>query len=266
MVQVSKHRSLRINRRTGRIIGIICLTLLLGVLAFRAREQHASAPKQETTPDSSETERATENTSQNSETNTPDTAPVASFSTTDPSSIWVIVNKQHPLSPTSYTPTDLVGIGSGQLARNAAASALASLFAAAKSNGTPIYVLSGYRSYATQSGLYNNYVQTDGQTAADTYSARPGYSEHQTGLAADVGTGTCDLDICFGNTDAGKWVAANAYKYGLIVRYPADKTTTTGYQYEPWHLRYVGVELATDMHDKGISTLEEYFGSGGTSY
>lgn len=255
------------RKRTRVILGVSCLALLLGLLAFRIREQHVTAPGQQTTPHLSETTPTTDSTAQNHDTNSQDTASNASFSTTEPSSIWVVVNKQHSLNPISYTPTDLVGIGNGQLARSDTATALSSLFAAAKANGTPIYSLSGYRSYATQSGLYNSYVQSDGQAAADTYSARPGYSEHQTGLAADVGTGTCDLNVCFGSTDAGKWIAANAYTYGFIVRYPADKTTITGYQYEPWHLRYVGVQLATQMHDKGIATLEEYFGvSGGAAY
>ena len=120
-------------------------------------------------------------------------------------------------------------------------------------------VISGYRSQYTQTSVYNSYAQKDGVTAADRYSARPRYSEHQTGLAADLGNGTCDLEICFGNTSAGKWLESNAHKYGFIIRYPKGKESLTGYQYEPWHLRYVGKELAIQIY-KTNQTLEQFFG------
>ena len=127
----------------------------------------------------------------------------------------------------------------------------------AKSLGLNLWIASGYRSYSKQKTLYNNYVASDGKEAADTYSARPGYSEHQTGLAFDLNS----VEDSFANTDEGKWVKDNCYRYGLIIRYPKGKNKITGYIYEPWHLRYVGVELATKLYNNGDwITLEEYFG------
>lgn len=181
----------------------------------------------------------------------------------DPASLSVLVNKSRPLNPASYAPDDLINArGSGQYLRSEAAAWLNGLFQGAADAGTGgLSIVSGYRSYAQQQQVYSYYVSIYGQAYADTISARPGYSEHQTGLAVDVGnqSGSCGLDTCFGDTAAGKWVAANAYKYGFIVRYPNGYTGTTGYSYEPWHLRYVGVALATEMHRLGYPTLEQYF-------
>lgn len=126
----------------------------------------------------------------------------------------------------------------------------------AQALGLNLYISSGFRSYSYQENLYNNYVYQDGQEAADTYSARPGHSEHQTGLAFDLNT----IDDSFAYTDEGKWVADNCYKYGLILRYPSGKEDKTGYQYESWHLRYVGKELAQKLYNNGNwITLEENF-------
>ena len=116
-------------------------------------------------------------------------------------------------------------------------------------------IISGFRSYGTQSRLYNNYVARDGEAKANTYSAKPGQSEHQTGLAFDVGA----LDDNYGNTAAGRWLSENAHKYGFIIRYMKGKENITGYQYEPWHIRYVGETVAADIYSKGL-TLEEYLG------
>lgn len=194
----------------------------------------------------------------------PDPAPPAfdktRHSLADASSIWVVANKQRPLEPPRYAPADLVSVGGGQQMRAEPAAALAAMFAAAQAEGLALQPLSGYRSYARQQTVYNNYVSTYGQDEADTFSAKPGHSEHQTGLAIDIGGGGCGIEECFGNTPHGKWVAANAYKYGFIIRYPAGKQDATGYKYEPWHIRYVGIELATEMHNQNILTLEEFFG------
>ncbi len=123
--------------------------------------------------------------------------------------------------------------------------------------GLNIYIASGYRSYDYQDGLYKNYVLKDGKNAADTYSARPGHSEHQSGLAFDLNT----IDSSFAATDEGKWVENNAYIYGFIIRFPKDKSKETGYKYEPWHLRYVGVDLAKKLYNNGKwITMESYFG------
>ena len=127
--------------------------------------------------------------------------------------------------------------------------------AAANEEGLSIYVVSGYRSFSTQDGLYNRYVAADGQAAADTYSARPGHSEHQTGLAIDVNS----VSYSFANTAEGRWLAANAQRFGFIIRYPENKQSITGYMYEPWHIRYLGKTLAQQVYDSGLC-LEEYFG------
>ena len=193
------------------------------------------------------------------------------YSTTDPASIWIVVNKLRPLEPSSYKPSDLrtpdVPLRTGKLAedmklRDAAAVALEKLFAAASGSGLKLMLASGYRSYSYQSGLYDTYVRTQGQAVADTQSARAGYSEHQTGWAADIGavSRACEIEGCFADTPEGTWVAANAYKYGFVIRYPESKQDITGYIYEPWHLRYVGKTLAAELHKQGNPALEEFFG------
>lgn len=129
--------------------------------------------------------------------------------------------------------------------------------AAAANDGINIYIVSGFRSYSYQSNLYNNYVLSDGLENADTYSARPGHSEHQTGLAFDLNS----VDESFGSTKDGIWLSNNASKYGFILRYPKGKTNETGYIYEPWHFRYVGKTLASKLYNNGEwTTLESYFG------
>ncbi len=123
--------------------------------------------------------------------------------------------------------------------------------------GLSLSIVSGYRSYVTQRNTYNNYVARDGQAVADTYSARPGHSEHQTGLAIDVNS----LLVSFENTPEGQWLKDNCYKYGFILRYPKGKDSITGYMYEPWHFRYVGNSLAEQLYNSGDwITLEEYLG------
>ncbi len=188
------------------------------------------------------------------------------YSIDDPSSIWVVSNKARALSPADFAPADLtlpVGIpnGNSQPLREPAARALERMDADAASAGIKLSVTSAYRSYSTQVSLYNNYVARDGKDAADTYSARPGHSEHQTGLAVDLDdSGGCSLEACFANTPAGIWLAANAPRYGFVLRYPDGKSSITGFTFEPWHFRYVGPELATEMQNTGVRTLEEFFG------
>ncbi len=179
------------------------------------------------------------------------------YSLDDPNSIWVVVNKSRPL-PSNFAPTDLVDAGGG-LMRSEAAAALNTLLSSARTAGVPMSVLSAYRSYSNQQSTYQGWVDRDGQAQADNYSARPGHSEHQTGLAVDLGNGVCDLEICFGNTPAGQWLAQNAHNYGFIIRYQNGKQGITGYQYEPWHIRYVGEELAAELQKSG-QTMEEFFG------
>ncbi|WP_061966226.1 M15 family metallopeptidase, partial [Demequina aurantiaca] len=183
----------------------------------------------------------------------------------DPTSVLVVVNKTRPLSPATYAPSDLVPVsgvpgGSTQRMRREAATALATMYKAASAEGLSFSVASSYRSYATQKSLFNSYAANYGVARAETFSARPSYSEHQTGWTADLSDGAgCRISKCFGDTTVGKWVAQNGHKYGFVIRYPAGKTSVTGYIYEPWHVRYVGESLATYMHDNGVKTLEEQF-------
>ncbi len=189
------------------------------------------------------------------------------LSTASPSSIWIVVNKRRPLSPVTFVPNDLVSPRvsnvHGQPIRREAAAALESMFAAASRAGAGSMVLqSGYRSYATQRSIYNGFVRSEGQSGADLRSARPGYSEHQTGLVADIApraAGCSDMH-CIASTPQGAWLRAHAWEYGFILRYPATSTHITGYKYEPWHYRFVGKNLAADFRAGGFVTLEGFFG------
>lgn len=188
-----------------------------------------------------------------------------------PGSIWWLVSKVRPISPIDYAPDDLVtpsiplrsSVGSGEMRlRKEASDNLEEMIKDAKKINIDLLLVSGYRSYQTQVSVYNGWVQTYGQSGADKVSARPGTSEHQTGLAVDLGaiTRSCELEVCFADLPEGKWLGTNAHRYGFIVRYRAGKESVTGYQYEPWHLRYVGEDLAAEMHSQNIQTLEEFFG------
>jgi D-alanyl-D-alanine carboxypeptidase len=201
---------------------------------------------------------------------TPPAEPVfdkAALSIDDPASLWVVSDKLRPLSPVDYAPTDLVTVDVASqnppVFRREAGDALVALFAAGEAEGAGQFqVQSAYRSYATQVTVYQGWVAQLGQAQADIQSARPGHSEHQTGLVADISPVplSCALQACFGDTPQGQWLAANAWRWGWLLRYPADKTAVTGFTYEPWHFRYVGVPLATEMHETGVTTLEEFFG------
>ena len=189
-------------------------------------------------------------------------------SLTTASSLWVVANKKNKLDPVTYVPGGLrvpnIQRTGSHSVTGATASALEALAAGSRAAGAGrIGIVSGYRSYSTQQALYARYVRTNGQKWADSQSARAGFSEHQTGLAADVSA--CSASSCgsiynFGATAQGKWVKANAYKYGFVVRYEPGYTSTTGYASEPWHLRYVGTALATEYQAGGFHTLESYFG------
>lgn len=157
----------------------------------------------------------------------------------------LIANKTYGL-PQSYAPGDLA---------DEVKEAFEVMKKAAAKEGLNLYISSGYRSYTRQQTLYNNYVNKDGKEQADTYSARAGYSEHQSGLCFDLNT----IDDSFAYTAESKWLEKHAQEYGFIIRYPKGKEDKTGYQYEPWHLRYLGVELATKVYESGLC-LEEYYG------
>jgi D-alanyl-D-alanine carboxypeptidase len=194
------------------------------------------------------------------------------YSIDEASSIWVVVNKQRQISPLRYKPENLVfpefpnpkiQNPFGLQLRSEAAVATVELAAAMKAAGKGTLILnSGFRTYKTQKALYDRTKATRGLAVAEKLSARPGHSEHQLGLAADFsarGQG-CVIMVCFGTTDAGVWLAENAHKHGFIVRYQKGYKAITGFQFEPWHFRYVGAELATEMKTKGIKTLEEFWG------
>ena len=156
----------------------------------------------------------------------------------------LIANKTYAL-PANYAP----GVNPE------AQRAVNEMIAAARQEGLKLWVASGFRDYALQKRLYERYSARDGKAAADRYSARPGHSEHQTGLAFDFNS----VDMTFDNTPESRWLAENCWRYGFIIRYPADKEAITGYKYEPWHVRYLGKELAKDVYDSGLC-LEEYLG------
>lgn len=182
-----------------------------------------------------------------------------------PSSITVVINKKHCFSPVDWAPNDL-GSVDGYILRQAAADQMQAMMNAAAKNGAGFGLSSAYRSYENQQVTYNTWVQTNGsQAAADTVSARPGYSEHQTGLAADLKVESCVLE-CFSTSAAYTWLTAHAAEYGFINRYPSGLSDITGYAPEPWHWRYVGVSVAQDMKAKNVKTLEQYFGISGGSY
>jgi zinc D-Ala-D-Ala carboxypeptidase len=184
----------------------------------------------------------------------------------DASAITVVVTKTRPLDPIDYEPADLVPVGAvpgvgDQSLRAEAAGEMARMYAAALKAGVPFSILSAYRPYGVQRSLYSSYVNSSGRAAADRFSARPGFSEHQTGLAVDVFDVEANrLKASFGASATGQWLATNAYLYGYIVSYPDGKELVTGYKWEPWHLRFVGVDVATAMREQGVVTLQEFMG------
>lgn len=196
----------------------------------------------------------------------PPTSPAVTIPSIDaPGSIWWLVTPNRPI-PDGYEPTDLVtpdvpvqeGADAYRL-RQVTAEAFEAMAAEATAAGFQLQVNSGYRSFEQQRTLYDQYVEDYGPETAAQLVAVPGTSEHQTGLAVDVGLVGLADDQVFGDTAASAWVAANAHRFGLIVRYPPDKAAITGYANEPWHLRYVGPELAAQLHQNG-ATMEEHFG------
>ncbi len=180
----------------------------------------------------------------------------------------VLVNKNYALD-SSYAPSDLVlpnvlALGHEQnktiYLREEASQHLEQLFSAAEQEAGLIFLArSGYRSYETQVSLYQRYVDQNGQEAADRFSARAGHSEHQTGLAIDVTADSVNgqLTTEFGKTAEGIWLKDNAHRFGYIIRYLEGRESETGYQYEPWHIRYVGVEAATEIYQNNW-ILEQY--------
>ncbi|WP_294580223.1 D-alanyl-D-alanine carboxypeptidase family protein [uncultured Thomasclavelia sp.] len=177
----------------------------------------------------------------------------------NPESITALVNKTHKI-PEGWVPDDLVEVaGSHQQLRQEAAQAFQEFYDAAQSQGITCYIISGYRSNETQALYWQRQVEIYGEEYASQYSAYPGRSEHQLGLAIDISNQISGdrLTEQVADSDIGKFIISDGYKYGFILRYPQDKVSITNYGYEPWHMRYVGKEAAQEIHQRGI-TFEEY--------
>lgn len=182
------------------------------------------------------------------------------------STITALVNKKYSLDE-NYIPEDLVTVDVPTVLENpevkqlrqVAAKALKDMFDKAKESDVSLHARSGYRSYQTQVQLFQNYLNKHGEEAANRYSAKPGQSEHQTGLVMDVTSESVSYQLLeeFGETTEGKWLSEHAHEFGFIIRYPKDGEDITGYIYEPWHIRYLGIDMATNVYKSGL-TYEEY--------
>lgn len=180
----------------------------------------------------------------------------------------VLINKKIRLSA-DFIPSDLVSLSelnapAGALLRAQAYSALKEMFASAKSVGLDLAVVSAYRSYQQQIAVFNSWVALSGLKSAENFSAKAGFSQHQLGTAVDIGApGKNTFSSDFGTSSEGIWLEQNAYKFGFVLSYPKGKEAVTGYSYEPWHFRYIGVENAQNMIKANL-ILEEYLQKFGT--
>ena len=182
-------------------------------------------------------------------------------STTDPRSIWVVVNKRRALRPPTFAPD--LAIVEGYQVHPRVVRPLARLLAAGRRSGLDLRIMSAYRSAGRQGYLYANAVAAQGRARADLTTAAAGHSEHQTGLAVDLGrasTGECNVTACFAGTREGRWLARHAHRFGFVLRYPDGGRPMTGFAHESWHFRFVGRPLATHLRRERIATLEEAFG------
>lgn len=268
------------------LVGAAALPLLSGCAengAATSQSPEGTAPPadQETEADGEPTAEAEATTPAADPTaDEPDSSPTpspteeperASEASSDPDSIHVLVNRQNPLEPLEYEPDDLVypdvpfsGPEAAMRLREEASEALEELVAAGDAEDMHLGLVSGYRSFDYQVQIYASRHAEVGTEETDRYMSRPGYSEHQTGLAADVisiANPNCMLGECFADTPEGEWVAENAHEFGFLIRYLEDMEHITGYPYEPWHLRYVGEETAAEVYEEGV-TLEEYWDEG----
>lgn len=257
-----------VARRTKYILALCIVAVIVSVVGYFARTMPAGEP-------SLGRERQQQSQEANKSTRKVITLPGASSiplvyqDIAQDSSIWVVVSKKRALSDPAYTPTELVTprvatntskTAEEQSLRPEAARALESMLTKASDEGHQLFMASGFRSYELQKMYYDNYVRSYGVAEADTFSAKPGYSEHQTGLAFDLApvSRECYLEICFEDQPSGIWLAKNAPSYGFILRYPKDKSEITGYMYEPWHFRFVGTELSGALTQSGLTLDEAY--------
>ncbi|MGE3075723.1 MAG: M15 family metallopeptidase [Dehalococcoidia bacterium] len=249
------------------IVGVVAVVLAFIVLITVASDK-LSGGSTPAVPGASPTDTPTaEATAAPTTTTAPTVAPTTPPTIGPDGSILVTcgdilapLDKQHVLGP-DCVPSDLVALpaeySSGVMRmRSEAADAIVQMFEAAKNDGYALYVNSAYRSYAEQAATYDYWVSQNGKEYADRTSARPGHSEHQLGNTADVGWTGCELECTIGTPEAA-WIAENSYKYGFIVSYPDGKEDITGYAAEPWHVRYVGKDVAQQVHDSGL-TLHEF--------
>ncbi|EFM11088.1 peptidase M15B and M15C DD-carboxypeptidase VanY/endolysin [Paenibacillus curdlanolyticus YK9] len=252
------------NRKYG--VGLVVTIVLLFYAAGCTKPNNNHGPQPQPQPHQSQSYKSNKQSTAIDDDNT---SAQTMFPSKYPASIGVIVNKNIYL-PQTYKPADLVypnvtflfdeKIDKRKIRREAA-KALERLFAAAKKDGIYLSGVSGYRSYATQKGLFERYMKRDGYMEAMKYSALPGTSEHQTGLAIDVSgsDGKCAVSSCFANTKESKWLSQHSAEYGYIIRYPKGKEHITGYKYEPWHIRYIGPsKISLEMRKQG-ACLEEYY-------
>ncbi|PGS41741.1 D-alanyl-D-alanine carboxypeptidase [Bacillus cereus] len=237
-----------------KLVGIFtCMIVIVGILIVYTNQSIGKEPIK--------TNYETRENSINREQNGTSKNIASSFA-----SVQAVVNKEYGL-PEDYKPEDLVvpnvsfsfsGTVEKSYLRKEAAEALERLFDLAKKEGIELNAVSGFRSYDYQKNLYANNVKRKGQEHTDRFSAKPGHSEHQTGLTMDVSSKSAnnELELTFANTKEGKWLKENAYRAGFIIRYPKGKESITGYAYEPWHIRYVG-DIAESIYKKKL-TLEEF--------
>ncbi|MED0939848.1 M15 family metallopeptidase [Bacillus mobilis] len=237
-----------------KLVGIFtCMIVIVGILIVYTNQSIGKEPIK--------TNYETRENSINREQNGTSKNIASSFA-----SVQAVVNKEYGL-PEDYKPEDLVvpnvpfsfsGTLEKSYLRKEAAEALERLFDLAKKEGIELNAVSGFRSYDYQKNLYANNVKRKGQEHTDRFSAKPGHSEHQTGLTMDVSSKSAnnELELTFANTKEGKWLKENAYRAGFIIRYPKGKESITGYAYEPWHIRYVG-DIAESIYKKKL-TLEEF--------
>ncbi|MEY4479455.1 MAG: hypothetical protein RLZZ267_133 [Bacillota bacterium] len=266
----------RAMKRPVLIIAFVSLTILAsGCEEEPTKKKPTATPvtksKASVAPTSTPTEQSPQ-TSPTVATPTPTTQPTSNQAipvVSNHTSLEVMVNKQRAL-PANYVPADLVqpnisfsfsGVSEKKLLRAKAAKAIEDLFAQAKAEGIHLNGVSAYRSYSTQAAIFKANVNRQGYEQARRFSAVPGTSEHQTGLSIDVSAASVGnaLEQSFGATVEGKWLAAHCAAFGFIIRYPDGKETITGYAYEPWHIRYVGTAMASEIMSKGL-TLEQYLG------
>lgn len=247
----------------------VCLSaalLTMSTVPGFADENAGPINPPEVSDPSSETPVTPENPSVSEDPDITTTTPAYDDSHQDADGLTVIsgillVNKNHPL-PADYAPDYTNGAGQSTSLQGEAEAAAEAFLAAANAQGNSMYVLSGYRSYNVQASLFANYAAIHGEEKANTFSARAGQSEHQTGLSFDVGDAQhsgYNLQTSIDQFPGVQWMMQHCAEYGFILRYPEGKEDITGYQYEPWHYRYVGVEAATAIMASGL-TLEEYLG------